>query len=686
MSDIFMGSQAPLYQNVKICRRSKTGKILEERFAKNRVTRLMLYGIGKFLLGHYNNSTPDKIYEVIPRYLALGTNTPGVDYKDAGVTTISSVNDTRLLNEIKYASTTGASESVKRIWIAERNMCKLNTKFSDDFIKISIKAYISSNHYDGMSIGEAGLFSKEKDNNCLARVCFSPIVKNPGEVLDIQWDITLLSYGETKYPEKLQIDNGSKITLPLKYTNRHFKTINTGLYIDKIDKTIGTNMEPDLFTYRSDGSIISTHSLTELKQSNWYINIHNLGLEPLFETMVKQLLNSTLDNTTDPYYLIDDTQHIPNMFHFGNLYSTVEDELISKNALCITLLFNEEYNTNNADTKWRYTAESIEGNYVVYSPKEDDSQYKIVGNRFYKRDEFNTSIIWKETNAFIYHGSIVNINQEFLGYTYSNGKFFKTETKINDIILEKFLNYSNIIDSKTLLADEKLYLYKFDNLGTIQRTNISIDYNEDQKIYDGSEYTDYHLSDDNYWVTGEYEKLTPILTPKDSTDRSVTWYIQNKDIAKINWDGVVTAWNLGETTAIASTTNDLRAKCIVDVVKESKYIAIDSITLDPTSLIFIVEDVNQSEVVTANVEPLFATNPTVNWTVSSELSNCISLINIGDNRVKVVLNGSGNIASGYITATSQSGKSAECFVQILYSAKDKCDCDDESHYRQKSNH
>lgn len=689
MSDMFLGSQAPLYQNVCIKRRSKTGKVLEERVAKNRVTRLMLYGIGKFLLGHYNNSTPDKIYEVIPRYLALGSNTPGIDYKDAGVTTVSSVNDTRLLNEIKVASTTGASESVKRIWIAERNMCKLNTKFSDDFIKISIKAYISSNHYDGMSIGEAGLFSKEKDNNCLARVCFNPIIKNPNEVLDIQWDITLLSYGETKYPEKLRIDNGSKITLPLKYTSKHFKTIQTGLKIDTISKVIGTDSEPGLFVYNDDGCVLITlnHTITEIKQTDWYLQQKQSELGPILDTLLEQLSNSILDNTTSPYYMIDKTQHVPNMIHFGNLYTIADEDSISNDNLCVTLLFNEEHDITKIDTKWKYTSESTEGNYVIYAPDDNDFQYKVIGNRFYERNNAaNSKITWKELNAFMYHGTIVNMDQEDLGYIYSNGKFYKTTDKINDIIIGQFLNYSNITDSKTYLPDEKFYLYKFDNLGTIQRTQTSIDYNNDQKIYDNNEFTDYHLSDDNYWVTGEYEKLTPIITPSNVTDRSVTWYIQNKHIAKINWDGVVTAWNLGETTAIASTTNDLRAKCIIDVVKESKYIAIDSITLNPTSLLFAIEDENQSEVITATVEPLFATNPLVNWTISSELSNCISLINIGDNRVKVVLNGSGNIASGYITATSQSGKSAECFVQIVYSKKDNCDCPDESHLKQKGSH
>ena len=87
------------------------------------------------------------------------------------------------------------------------------------------------------------------DNNCLARVCFSPIKKNENEVLDIQWDITLLSYGETKYPDKLEIENGSKVVIPLKYTNKYYKTLDIGLkrYNDGVTDHIGIDSKKDLF-------------------------------------------------------------------------------------------------------------------------------------------------------------------------------------------------------------------------------------------------------------------------------------------------------------------------------------------------------------------------------------------------------------------------------------------------------
>ena len=320
MSDMFLGSQAPLYQNVRICRRSKTGKILEERYAKNRVTRLMLYGIGKFLLGQFNDSSPDKIYEFIPRYLALGTNEPGLDAKNSNVSTISSVNDTRLLNEITKSKEhdDGTFETIKRVWIAERNMCKLNTKFSDPFIKVSIKTYISTTEYDNLVIGEAGLFSKEKDNNCLARVCFSPIKKNPGEVLDIQWDITLLSYGETKYPEKLEIGNGSKIALQLLYTDKHFKEYDLGLKRYWTRNSIGIAGYEDMFIYDDNGNIKANekYSLEDIKnKSSWYEYLKTIGLENQFEIFYNLLNDSKLNNVSndgnDAKFLVSQEYRFP---------------------------------------------------------------------------------------------------------------------------------------------------------------------------------------------------------------------------------------------------------------------------------------------------------------------------------------------------------------------------------------
>lgn len=685
MSDMFVGSQAPLYQNVCITRRSKNGKILEQRFAKNRVTRLMLYGIGKFLLGHFNDSTPDKIYEFIPRYLALGTNTPGSDYQTANVSTISSVNDTRLLNEITQSSTIGTSESVKRIWIAERNMCKINTKFSDPSIKVSIKTYISSNHYDGMEIGEAGLFSKEKDNNCLARVCFPSIKKNHGEVLDIQWDITLLSYGETKYPDKLEIENGSKVTIPLKYTNRHYKTFDLGLkrYDYNGVITIGNDTKVDLFTIDSDNNIVTTFEDDDIIiNSGWKDYLISIGLQDHIELFLSELKKSKVPsgfNLMNTYYLISKHQDVSTLFHFNNLYSNENSKMLDNDSLCVTLLMSDDKNLKYTQLNATYLALDESGSYQI-EVDNNKKLYKVLNNQFYKK-ELNKST-WIETGYYMYNGIVVDAKGNDMNYSYHDGHFYQVTSTIDNVFTYQYLNYSN---SNIRTDSNRLVNYKIDSYGTIQKTGYELDYENDFKIYLDNEYSEYHLSNDDYWVIGDYLKLIPVLTPKDCTDRTITWKIQNSDIAKINFNGVVTAWNLGETTVIGSTTNDLKAKTIIEVIKESSYIDIDDITLDPTEVTLIVDgDENQYVDVVATISPLFASNATVEWKLSSEIHNAVSKINLGNNTVRLTLSGSGDIGTGQLIALSQSGKSATCLVKVLYNSNnDNCDCPDESHLLQK---
>lgn len=676
MSDMFVGSQAPLYQNVCITRRSKNGKILEQRFAKNRVTRLMLYGLGKFLLGQFNTSSPDKIYEFIPRYLALGTNTPGSDYQTANVSTISSVNDTRLLNEITQTSTIGTSESVKRIWIAERNMCKINTKFSDPFIKVSIKTYISSNHYDNMSIGEAGLFSKEKDNNCLARVCFTPIKKNPNEVLDIQWDITLLSYGETKYPDKLEIENGAKVSIPLKYTNRHFITFDTGLRRYETN-TIGTDIKTDIFTI-DNNEIVSIYEDEDIIiNSGLKDRLVDIGLGPQTDLILKALTNSKLErpNLMENYYFISKNQDVPTMFHFGNLYTNEDTKVYDKDALLVTFLFVDDVVSKYEKTTATHTALNQVGDYQIEVDYKQD-RFKVISNRFYKKESDKSS--WVETDFYMYNGIVVDSKGISKGYTYRDGRFYKTIETKEQHFANQYLNYSNT-------GSDRLSLYKVNENNTIQRSGYELDVEDDFKIYLNNEFSEYHLSNDDYWVMGDYIKLIPILTPTDCTDRTTTWKIQNSNVAKINFNGVVTSWNLGETTAIVSTSNDLKAKTIVEVVKESSYIDINEITLDPTEVTLIADgDENQYVDVVATIFPLFATNPTVEWKLSPEIADAVKKIPLGNNTIRLMLSGSGNIGTGQLTAMSQSGKTATCLVKVLYNSNyDDCDCPDDSHLLQK---
>lgn len=687
MSDMFVGSQTPLYQNVCITKRNKKGKVLEQRFAKNRVTKLMLFGLGRFLLGHYNNSTPDKIYEVIPRYLALGTNTSSGRY-DEEVSNIPSVDDTRLLNEIQYSSTTGGQEAIKRIFIAERNMCKINTKFSDPFIKVSIKTYISSPVYNGITIGEAGLFSKERDNNCLARVCFNPITKTEDDVLDIQWDITLLSYGETIYPDSISIENGSKVTIPLMYTNKHFVEYGIGLKRFWESDSLGTDNYPEIFTWNESGEISFCDGLdkAKIKDLDWCKYLEDNDLIDKFDYIIDLLLNSKLNDISNDglnaSYLIDKDSKIPTPFYFGNLYSNLEMKKIDSDELSMFLMFSEEQDITTIDTGHKYYPVSESGDYNIYDAFNNQTQFRIINNQFYKNSAvLNEEITsWTPTGCYMYNGYIVNSKGIAIDYCYDGTTFYRYTSVNKNIDLNQYLTYSNT-------GDNKYYLYELNDEHTIAKwTGYSIDLLKDCEIYENDEDTFYHLSLDNYWVMGDYVKLIPILTPTNATDKSVNWKIQNTNIAKINWDGVTYGWNIGETLAIASTSNDLRAKCIIDVVKEDRYIPVDDIIVTPKEVVLYVDgNENQYAVVEAEVLPLFASNTSVIWSSDYNIQNCISIINLGNNKVKLVLNGSGNVGVGYVKATSQSGKFDTCLVKVIYKSDGSdCDCLDPSHREQEA--
>jgi uncharacterized protein YjdB len=69
---------------------------------------------------------------------------------------------------------------------------------------------------------------------------------------------------------------------------------------------------------------------------------------------------------------------------------------------------------------------------------------------------------------------------------------------------------------------------------------------------------------------GEKMKLSAIFTPKNATNRGVTWGIEDKDVATIDFNGVVTARNVGTTTAYVITDYGFfEATCLITVVAES---------------------------------------------------------------------------------------------------------------------
>lgn len=697
MSDMYLGSQAPMYQNVHIrVRDEKTGRVRLERTAKNRITKLMLWGIARFLSGEFNDSTPDKIYEVIPRYLALGSNKPKAG-DNSSITTSVSVNDTRLLNEYTVLTSTGSTEPVKRISIQGRQHSKLTTHFSDPFIKLSLSTYVSSAQFDGVEIGEAGLFSKETSNNCLARVVFPTFKKEKGEVIDIQWDITLLSYGTTKYAESVSIDGPNKITLGLDYTPYHIVTEHLGLYRLKNDNRYLYNRSGNPIFELSNNLLTFVGDSTDIEEwkewvtatcSSYTVNeiCSHLTSGCVFYPNDDQVYYKTTETPTIFYF--DDEKRIKdeNTLLADNEYNLLHDvedyQLVVKEA-AKTIIAQEmlisyigvtesEYDKTYTGATLRATA-SPKDYIVEYS--NDSLKYKVIDNQFYIR-ESSSSNKYNPCDAYLYSNTIINGDGELLPYTYDaeSGKIYEVTLKTS-----KTSNTSAFLRKLSVNGNKIFQIYKINNGVSINYTGYWIDWDVDKEVYYGENDLLYHVSNDNYFVIGDTYQLKASILPTDTTDTSLTWTCVNQLITKLSTHGAVQAWNVGETMAIVTTSNDLKARIIIEVVKSSTMHAVDDITLEPNSLnIQVTEPDTTRHIVTAVVTPPFATYHTVEWKLDNSAEQLCSIIALGNNKVAVT-KPTGNIGRGYLIATTQDGKSAKCLITTQYESSDVDDCRDPCH-------
>lgn len=176
--------------NVRIIRRTANGREIERREGKNRVTKLALMGIIRMINGEFTNKTPEDIDNYVPHYLALGSNLGGII--NPGVSSSVTVNDSKLLYEIP-----------PRIKLTQRNI--IENRETNPFIKLTIRVFVGVDDYVNQTIGEAGLFTKDSGNNCWARIAFDPIQKMSNEVLDVTWEITVMSVGNTIYPTEITV-------------------------------------------------------------------------------------------------------------------------------------------------------------------------------------------------------------------------------------------------------------------------------------------------------------------------------------------------------------------------------------------------------------------------------------------------------------------------------------------------
>lgn len=172
MSDI-KSSQFNVMCNVTMRRINKdTGEEIVTHY-KNRATKIALLGIAKLIYGTYSITPSESIFYT-PKYIALGSNT--------GHSSVT-VDDVKLDSEL-------SREDYSRIEFSSRT---ITNPINAEYISLAFSAYIPSNSLKDANIGEAGLFSGLTDDSCFARITFTPFVKAANEVIDIKWNITLVS-------------------------------------------------------------------------------------------------------------------------------------------------------------------------------------------------------------------------------------------------------------------------------------------------------------------------------------------------------------------------------------------------------------------------------------------------------------------------------------------------------------
>lgn len=183
--------------NVRVTKRDKkTGRILQQTEGHNRCLRQTLLGIAKYLNGEFNPTQPlanaeNPSYRLeddwIPSWLAVGTNI-GNYSSGVGVTSVVSINDTRLLSEIS-----------PRMRLPERN--KVIAKNEQSFVQLIINTYLPDELYIGERIAECGLFAQETGNNCLFRIVLAePILKEVDTVVEVMWTISIVSIDSQNSP------------------------------------------------------------------------------------------------------------------------------------------------------------------------------------------------------------------------------------------------------------------------------------------------------------------------------------------------------------------------------------------------------------------------------------------------------------------------------------------------------
>jgi len=112
------------------------------------------------------------------------------------------------------------------------------------------------------------------------------------------------------------------------------------------------------------------------------------------------------------------------------------------------------------------------------------------------------------------------------------------------------------------------------------------------------------------------EQLNYTISPVDATDKSVTWSSDDENIVTVDSSGLIEAIAEGSTDVHVSTNDgDFTDTCTVTVIVTVEIVPVTGVSLDQSNITVAVNDTQQ---LTATVEPSDATDKSVRWESSND--------------------------------------------------------------------
>lgn len=178
--------------NVSILRKTTSGKLLGATTAKNMILKEYgLYSYIRFLLGSFSNGSIWDYKQYVPKYLAVGSNSGELTGAPGTKTTVK-ITDTSLYHELDDSEETHEPIENNRIKLNRANY--IEDSAEQNYLKIQYEAYIPENRFVGQQIGELALMTQQTGWNAFARISnFEPFIKEPNTVVQIIWEISVIS-------------------------------------------------------------------------------------------------------------------------------------------------------------------------------------------------------------------------------------------------------------------------------------------------------------------------------------------------------------------------------------------------------------------------------------------------------------------------------------------------------------